>query len=56
MWVEEWNAAKDDGYVEHIGMGVRNKIIMGMQRRNGTESDFIADDLQLGLCLYREKS
>ena len=47
---------KDYGYVEHIGMGVRNKIILGMQRHNGTEPDFIANDLQLGLCLYREKS
>jgi ATP-dependent DNA helicase RecG len=38
---------KDYGYVEHIGMGVRNKIIRGMRSHNGTEPDFIADDLQL---------
>ena len=38
---------KDYGYVEHIGMGVRNKIILGMNKHNGTEPDFEADDLQL---------
>lgn len=38
---------KDYGYVEHIGMGVRNKIIQGMKKHNGTEPDFEADDLQL---------
>lgn len=38
---------KDYGYVEHMGMGVRNKIIMGMRKHNGTEPDFVADDLQL---------
>jgi ATP-dependent DNA helicase RecG len=38
---------KDYGYVEHMGMGVRNKIILGMRTHNGTEPDFVADDLQL---------
>jgi len=38
---------KDYGYVEHIGMGVRNKIIRGMKKHNGTEPDFEADDMQL---------
>ncbi|QTA79209.1 ATP-dependent DNA helicase RecG C-terminal domain-containing protein [Desulfonema limicola] len=38
---------KDYGYVEHMGMGVRNKIIAGMKKHNGTEPDFIADELQL---------
>ncbi|MDM8536273.1 putative DNA binding domain-containing protein [Desulfobacterales bacterium HSG17] len=45
---------KDYGYVEHMGMGVRNKIIAGMRKHNGTESDFFADDLQLKVILYRK--
>ncbi|MEE4358837.1 MAG: ATP-binding protein [Desulfococcaceae bacterium] len=38
---------KDYGYVEHMGMGVKNKIIPGMKNHNGTEPDFFADELQL---------
>jgi len=45
---------KDYGYVEHMGMGVRNKIIAGMRQHNGTEPEFIADDLQLKVILYRK--
>ena len=44
---------KDYGYVEHMGMGVRNKIIAGMLKHNGTEPDFYAEDLQLKVCLWR---
>lgn len=44
---------KDYGYVEHIGMGVRNKIIRGMRQHNGTEPDFEADDMQLLVRLKR---
>ena len=44
---------KDYGYVEHIGMGVRNKIIRGMRKHNGTEPDFAADELQLLVGLKR---
>ena len=44
---------KDYGYVEHMGMGVKNKIIAGMKKHNGTEPDFIAEDLQLTVCLRR---
>lgn len=47
---------KDYGYVEHMGMGVRNKIIAGMRKHNGTEPDFIADDLQLRVALYKGPS
>ena len=42
---------KDYGYVEHMGMGVKNKIIAGMLKHNGTEPDFQADDLHLKACL-----
>lgn len=45
---------KDYGYVEHMGMGVRNKIIAGMRKHNGTEPKFVADDLQLKVILYRK--
>lgn len=45
---------KDYGYVEHMGMGVRNKIIAGMRKHNGTEPEFVADDLQLKVILYRK--
>ncbi len=45
---------KDYGYVEHIGMGVRNKIIRGMQQHNGTEPDFETNDMQLLVRLKRK--
>ncbi len=44
---------KDYGYVEHMGMGVRNKIIAGMRRHNGTEPGFAADDLQVRVRLFK---
>lgn len=44
---------KDYGYVEHIGMGVCNKIIRGMQTHNGAEPNFAADGLQLMVGLKR---
>lgn len=44
---------KDYGYVEHMGMGVRNKIIRGMKLHNGTEPDFEADEMQLLVRLKR---
>jgi ATP-dependent DNA helicase RecG len=44
---------KDYGYVEHMGMGVRNKIIAGMLKHNGIEPVFEADNLQLKVILFR---
>ncbi|QTA91967.1 RNA-binding domain-containing protein [Desulfonema magnum] len=44
---------KDYGYVEHMGMGVRNKIIAGMRRHNGTEPEFVADAFQVLVCLFK---
>ena len=35
---------KDYGYVEHMGMGVKNKIIAGMLKHNGIESTFHAEE------------
>jgi ATP-dependent DNA helicase RecG len=47
---------KDYGYVEHMGMGVKNKIIAGMMKHNGTEPDFHADELQLKVYLWRAQN
>lgn len=44
---------RDYGYIEQMGMGVRNKIIQGMLAHNGTEPVFVADEMQLGVRLYR---
>ncbi|MCP4690386.1 MAG: transcriptional regulator, partial [Desulfobacterales bacterium] len=44
---------KDYGYVEHMGMGVRNKIIAGMKLHNGTDPEFIADEIQLLVRLFK---
>lgn len=43
---------KDYGLVEHMGMGVRNKIIKGMLVHNKREPQFIVDDYQVKVVLY----
>ena len=43
---------KDYGLVEHMGMGVRNKIIKGMLMHNKKEPQFIVDDYQVKVVLY----
>ena len=35
---------RDYGYVDHLGMGVRNKIIGSMRDHNGTQPDLIEDE------------
>lgn len=35
---------RDYGYVEHLGMGVRNRIIRSMREHNGTEPDLIEEE------------
>ena len=35
---------RDYGYVEHLGMGVRRKIIEAMRVHNGTEVDLVEED------------
>lgn len=35
---------RDYGYVEHFGMGVRNRIIESMRRHNGTEPELVEED------------
>ena len=44
---------KDYGYVEHMGMGVRNKIVAGMRKHNGTEPEFFVDEFQVGVRLLK---
>lgn len=46
---------RDYGYIEHRGMGVRNKIIKGMLEHNGTEPDLIEDDERFIVRLWKEK-
>ena len=35
---------RDYGYIEHYGMGVRNRIIESMRHHNGTEPDLVEED------------
>ncbi len=35
---------RDYGYIEHYGMGVRNRIIESMRRHNGTEPGLVEGD------------
>jgi ATP-dependent DNA helicase RecG len=46
---------RDYGYIEHRGMGVRNKIIKGMREHNGTEPDLIEDADRFIVRLWKEK-
>lgn len=45
------NVMRDYQYVDFRGMGIRYKIIPGMQRHNGTAPDFIATDRGLTVLL-----
>lgn len=44
---------KDYGLIEHMGMGVRNKIIKGMLAFNKKEPEFIVDEYQVKVVLYK---
>ena len=48
------NIMRDYGYVDAIGMGVRNKIIPGMRDHNGTEPDLIEDENRFTVRLWKE--
>ena len=45
---------RDYGYVEHLGMGVRNRIIGSMLAHNGTEPDLIEDENRFIVRLWKE--
>ena len=48
------NVMRDYGYVDARGMGVRNKIIPGMRRHNGTIPDFIEEENRFTVRLWKE--
>lgn len=44
---------KDYGLVEHMGMGIRNKIIKGMLEHNHKAPEFVVDEYQVKVVLYK---
>lgn len=46
------NVMRDYGYVDFRGMGIRNKVIPGMQAHNGTEPEFIETDHAFAVRLW----
>jgi ATP-dependent DNA helicase RecG len=46
---------RDYGYVEHRGMGVRNRIILSMMEHNGTEPDLIENGDRFIVKLWKGK-
>ena len=45
---------RDYGYVEHLGMGVRNRIIGSMRRHNGTKPDLIEEESRFIVRLWKK--
>lgn len=45
---------RDYGYVEHFGMGVRQRIIKSMHQHNGTEPDLIEEEDRFIVRLWKE--
>lgn len=45
---------RDYRYIEHQGMGVRNRIIESMQRHNGTEPDLIEEEDRFIVRLWKD--
>jgi ATP-dependent DNA helicase RecG len=43
---------RDYGYLEHMGMGIPRKIILGMRAHNGTEPELVEDQEQFILRLF----
>lgn len=46
---------RDYGYVEHFGMGVRNRIIESMRAHNGTEPELIEEEDRFVVRLWKEQ-
>lgn len=46
---------RDYGYVEHLGMGVRKRIIGAMREQNGTEPDLIEEEHRFIVRLWKER-
>ena len=49
------NLMRDYGYVEFRGMGIRDKVIPGMLKHNGTEPEFIVNDHSFTVRLWKER-
>jgi ATP-dependent DNA helicase RecG len=49
------NVMRDYRYVDFRGMGIREKIIPGMRKHNGTEPDLVATDYDFTVRLWKEK-
>lgn len=49
------NIMRDYRYVEHRGMGIRDKVIPGMREFNGTEPDLIATERSFTVRLWKER-
>ena len=45
---------RDYGYVEHRGMGVRNRIIQAMLQHNDTAPDLLEEDSRFTVCLWQK--
>ena len=45
---------RDYGYIEHYGMGVRNRIIESMRRHNRTEPDLVEQDDRFVVRLWKQ--
>ena len=46
---------RDYRYIEHQGMGVRNRIIESMRRHNGTEADLVEQDDRFIVRLWKRR-
>ena len=46
---------RDYGYIEHYGMGVRNRIIESTRRHNGTEPDLQEEDSRFLVRIWKER-
>ena len=46
---------RDYGYIEHYGMGVRNRIIESMRTHNETEPDLLEEDNRFVVRLWKER-
>lgn len=45
---------RDYRYVEHMGKGGRNRIIVSMKAHNGTEPDLIEEESRFVVRLWKE--
>lgn len=50
------NVMRDYGQVDARGMGVRNKMIPGMRRHNGTEPELIEEEHRFTVRLWKQKA